>query len=370
MEYDEFGPEKIVNVYHPRLNMRGFVVIDNTALGPGKGGIRMTPDVTLDEVCKLARTMTWKCALAELPFGGAKAGIIANPKQMDKETKLEMIKAFSEALKPLCPSHYIAAPDMNIAEEEMGVFAKANGSMQSCTGKPESMGGIPHELGSTGLGIFHATNTAADFAGLDLEEASIAIEGFGNVGSFAARFLVKHGCKLIAVSDSRGCIYNKGGIDFEKLSRVKQETGSIINYKPGQFLYNKEIISLPVDILIPAAVPNLINAGDVNSIKAKLIVEGSNIPIRPDVEELLHRREILVVPDFVANAGGVISSYIEYINGNKNDVFRTIEDKIKKNTKMVLENAKEKSTSPRSAALEIAKERVLRKCKTCRVVGK
>jgi glutamate dehydrogenase/leucine dehydrogenase len=366
IEFDGFGPEKIFEVYNPKVGMRGFVIIDNTALGPGKGGIRMTPTVTPDEVCKLARAMTWKCALAELPFGGAKSGIVANAKDISREKKKEIVEAFSKAIRPICPSLYVAAPDMSMAEEEMRWFAEANGSPKSATGKPKDMGGLPHELGSTGFGIFHAVKLAAEFLNLDLSGSTFAVEGFGNVGSFAAKFLVEAGAKLIAVSDSRGCLYNQDGIDFEKLSQIKAETGSVTHYGEGEVIANTEIIKLPADILIPAAVPDIIKSGDVNDVKAKLIVEGSNIPIKPDVEEQLHQRDVLVIPDFVANAGGVISSYVEYAGGDEQGMLEMVEKKIKRNTKLVLERSGEKKLKPRDAALEMAKERVLEKCETCR----
>jgi glutamate dehydrogenase (NAD(P)+) len=355
---DEWGPEKVIETYDPRVGMKGILVIDNTALGPGKGGIRMTPTVNVEEVFKLARVMTWKCALAELPFGGAKSGVIADPKKISKEEKLGLIRAFSNALKPVCPSMYVAAPDINTAEEEMAVFAEENGSMKACTGKPKEMGGIPHELGSTGFGVFHSTLVALEHLGLSVEGITFAVEGFGNVGSFACKYLTERKAKLIAVSDSKGTLYNPDGIDFEKLFNVKRETGSVINYEPGEVLSNEKLFELPVDVLIPAAIPDVITEKNVDEVKAKLIVEGSNIPIPHEVEKILYEKGVLVVPDFVANAGGVISSYIEYIGGTPEDMFRLVEEKIKKNTRIVLERSKEKGTDPRSAALEVAQERV------------
>jgi len=366
VEFDVFGPEKILEVYSPHVGMRGFVVIDSTALGPGKGGIRMTPSVSVDEVARLARVMTWKNALAELPFGGAKSGIIADDRKISQEKKKEIVEAFSKALKIVCPKMYVAAPDMNMAEEEMRIFAEANGSMKACTGKPKDMGGIPHELGSTGFGVFHAAVVAAEHMNLDLSKASFAVEGFGNVGWFAAKFLSEKGARLVGTSDSKGVIYNKDGIDFEKLAKVKKERGTVTAYKPGKVLPNKEIISLPVDILITAAVPDLIGIEDVDSIKAKLIVEGSNIPVSKGAEELLDRRDVHVVPDFVANAGGVISSYVEYKGGREKEMFKLVEEKVKKNTALVLDKADEIRKTPREAALEIAKERVAEKCPWCR----
>ena len=368
IEHDEFGPEKIIEVYDSKTGMHGFLVIDNTVLGPGKGGIRMTPDFSKEEDFRLARVMTWKCALAELPFGGAKSGIIANSKKITKQEKKAIIQAFSRALKPVCPSQYIAAPDMYTAEKEMKWFAEANGSMKACTGKPKELGGIPHELGSTGFGVFHSTLVAAEYLGLDIKNSTVAIQGFGNVGIFAAKFLSEVGAKIVSVSDSRGCLNVPEGINVEKLIKIKKETGSVINYSekavksrdmhPGQTYKCGAIFELPVDILIPAAIADVITKDNVDKIDAKIIVEGANIPTTPQIEKILHQKGVLVVPDFVANAGGVISSYVEYIGGTPEEMFKLIEEKIKRNTKLVLEKAKNEKINPRDAAMEIAKERV------------
>ena len=364
--FDGFGPEKIIEVYNPKYGMRGFVVLDNLSLGPGKGGIRMTPSVSMDEVKRLARAMTWKCSLADLPFGGAKSGIIADPKNLTRKQKDELIAAFSEALKVVCPDLYVAAPDINTAEHEMEVFSKANGSKRACTGKPKKMGGIPHELGSTGFGVYHAALVGLKQLGMNVKKIKFAVEGFGNVGTFAAKFLSEHGAKLVATSDSQGVIYNEKGIDYDKLMKVKQKEGTVTKY-PGKVLHGRDIIGLKVDVLITAAIPDLIEMGDVNKIKAKLIVEGSNIPTTPDVEQALHKKGILVIPDFVANAGGVISSYVEYVGGNAKTMFRMVEEKIRRNTEVVLENARRKKIMPREAAMQIAQDRVIRKCKICRI---
>ncbi len=361
IEKDEFGPEKILEIYNPKLRLNAILVIDNTALGPGKGGIRMTPSVTKEEVFRLARVMTWKCALAELPFGGGKSGIIASDEEIkDKKRKRELLKVFGKALRGIAPETYIAAPDINTGEEEMRWFVEGNGNLNSATGKPKDLGGLPHELGFTGYGVFHSTLVALEFLGLDLNEAKVAVEGFGNVGSFAAKFLAEKGLKIVAVSDSKGCIYNENGLDVEKLIKIKKESGKVIEYKEGKILPNSAIYGLNVDVLIPAALADVINLGNVNEIKAKLIVEGANIPITSDAEKILNERNVLIVPDFIANAGGVISSYAEYMGFEEKKAFKLIEEKIKKNTKLVLEKASEKNISPREAALEIAKERVRR----------
>jgi len=367
VKFDEFGPEKILEVFNPKVGMHGFVVIDSTALGPGKGGIRMTPTVSADEVSRLARAMTWKNALANLPFGGGKSGIIADDRQITLKQKKDIIEAFGKALKIVCPKEYVAAPDINTAEQEMEWFSKAVGSKKACTGKPKKMGGIPHELGSTGFGVHHATLIALNQLKMHPKSITFAVEGFGNVGWFVSKFLTEAGAKLVATSDSKGVIYNKNGLDFEKLAKVKSQKRTVTAYKNGEVLPNKEIISINADVLITAAIPDLIKESDVNNIKAKLIVEGSNIPMTAAVEELLHKKNILVVPDFVANAGGVISSYIEYTNGTVKKMFKLVEQKIKENTKLVLSKSKGKKCKPRDVALQIAQSRVRKKCNICKV---
>ncbi|MBU1199476.1 MAG: Glu/Leu/Phe/Val dehydrogenase [Nanoarchaeota archaeon] len=359
--HDEIGPEKILEVYDPKTGMHGFVVIDNTVLGPGKGGIRMTPTVSKEEVFKLARAMTYKCSLAGLPFGGAKSGIIANPKEITPEHKQAIVKAFAKALIPVSPSQYVAAPDISMAEEEMRLYANTNGDPKSCTGKPADMGGLPHELGSTGFGVYHSTLVAVKHLGLDIKKLTFAVEGFGNVGWFASKFLTEAGAKLIAVSDSQGTLCNNEGIDFDKLAEVKKKERTVTKYNEGKtclVLKGEEIVSAGADILITAAVPDLITDANKDQIKAKIIVQGSNIPMTYEIEEFLHKKNILVVPDFVANAGGVISSYVEFIGGNEKEMFKMVEEKIVKNTTEVLERAKKAGIKPRDAGLKIAVERI------------
>jgi glutamate dehydrogenase/leucine dehydrogenase len=305
--------------------------------------------------------MTWKCSLAELPFGGAKSGIVAE-RGMDAARKQELFKAFARAASIVSPSIYVAAPDINTAEQEMALFAKINGR-KSCTGKPKKMKGIPHELGSTGYGVFHSAKVAIEHSGLDIKKISFAVEGFGNVGIFAAKFLTEHGARLVAASDSKGTIYNCNGISFSELKKIKESTGSVTNYAKGTALEGAKLLELPADVLITAALPNLINEANVEKIQAKIIVEGSNIPATSAIEQRLFEKEILVVPDFVANAGGVISSYVEYIGGSEQKMFKLVEQKIVRNTKIVLENATKQNTKPRDAALRIAETRLRKKMK-------
>ncbi len=368
--HDEFGPEYIVEVYDAKIKMRGFLVIDNTALGPGKGGIRMTPTVTTEEVFRLARTMTWKNAIAGIPFGGAKAGLVANWKS--DEEKMAHVQSFARALKPLIPSKYIAGPDVNSGEKEMRWFAEAVGDWRAATGKPanyciatgggeEKSCGLPHELGSTGFGVAHAAKVAAETFGTDIKKATVAIEGFGNVGTFAFKHLEEMGAKIVAVSDSKGNAYLKEGLNYKTAIKTKQEKKSVIYYKDAQKLSDDDFWGLSVDIFVTAALTDAINEKNKGLVRAKIIVEGSNIPMRENIEAELWRKGIFIVPDFIANAGGVISSYAEYAGLNPPAMFKMVEEKIVVATRKVTKESKNQGRNPREVAMEIAKEIVRQK---------
>ncbi len=353
--FDEWGPERVLVVSEPHLGLQGAVVIDNTARGPGKGGIRFLPDLTLNEIARLARAMTWKNALADLPFGGAKAGIRADPRAVNKD---EFMRAFARLLKPLIPELYIGGPDMNTNEFDMAAFADAAGTPDAATGKPASIGGLPHELGSTGFGVAQSAIVAMRHAGLDEKTASVAIEGFGNVGTFTAKDLAQSGAKIVAVSDSKGAVYDANGLDYEKLLAAKEKTGTVTSYESAKRLPGKDLFALPVDVLIPGARPDVITDANKGGVKARVIVEAANIPISERIEEELGARGVLVVPDFLANAGGVISSYAETRHFTSDQMFDLVREKIVRNTKLVLERAESEKISPRQAALRIAQERV------------
>ena len=359
---DEWGPEKIIYASDARTGLKAVLVIDSTALGPGKGGMRLSHDLTINEVFRLARAMTWKNALAGLPFGGAKSGIKSNA--TSPKDKQALVRAFARALREVVPSLYIAGPDMRTGEAEMAAFSDELGTRKACTGKPAAMGGLPHELGSTGFGVAESAEVALGFQGLGAAGASVAIEGFGNVGTFTARFLTEKGAKVVAVSDSLGAVYNKNGLDVDSLISWKEvEKKSVSTFEGGSAMDAHELFCLPVDVLVPGAKPDVINSSNINSIKAKIIVEGANIPVSVDIggkdgEQLLSDRGILVVPDFVANAGGVISSYVEFLGGNEGKMFSMVKEKIRANTKLVLENSKNEGIIPRQAALRLAQARV------------
>jgi len=362
---DKFGPQYVVEVNSLKPKFKGFLIIDNLALGVGKGGIRMAANLTLGELFRLARTMTWKNSLFELPFGGAKAGIVADPNKLSLKEKKEIIQAFAKLLSPFIPKYYIAGPDIGTGEQEMKWFSQALGIWNSATGKPadfcqEKACGLPHELGSTGFGVAKAAQTAASILNINLKGASVAVAGFGNVGGFAAKHLAEMGAKIIAVSEPDGTIFNKDGLDVDKLIKLKKQKKSFKNYLKAKKLSVDKIYELAVDILIPAAVSDVINQGNYNKVKAKIIVEGANIPIPEEIENRLWKKGIIIVPDFVANGGGVISSFTEWSGQSSEIMFKIVEQKIKKATSEVLRESLKKKCNPRQVALVLAKERIIK----------
>ncbi|MGV8176760.1 MAG: Glu/Leu/Phe/Val family dehydrogenase [Candidatus Bilamarchaeaceae archaeon] len=353
---DEFGPEYVLEVCDPKTGMQGVVVVDNTALGPGKGGTRFVADITTAEVMGLARAMTWKNALAGLPFGGAKSGIRFNPK-VSPEEKERVMRAFARKIRMLVPDLYIGGPDMNTTEKEMAVIADEIGTPMATTGKPAGIGGLPHELGSTGFGVALAVRTAFEHEKKSLKGATVAIEGFGNVGTFTMKFLTEWGAKVVAISDSKGTAYAENGFDYAKMMEVKAKEGTVTKYPGAKVLPSAELFRLRVDVLIPGARPNVITDANAEDVKAKMIAEAANIPIPHEVEQKLAGRGILVLPDFLVNAGGVISSYCETRGMGEKEMFGIVEEKITANTRLVLERAKGDRYA-RKYAMELARERV------------
>lgn len=378
---DEFGPELIVKVYDPKVKMEGVLVVDNTAFGPGKGGVRMTPDITEEEVYRLARTMTWKNALVDVPFGGAKSGIKlnnvdVNDPQKLKERKKELIQSFARAIKTLVPRKYIAGPDVNTGEREMQYFVEATGIWKSATGKPTDLCipiidkngkanghrcGIPHEFGSTGYGVAQVTKLVAEMTHIGIEGATVSIHGFGNVGTFAYIYLTEMGAKVVAIADKNGAVFSRDGFDEKIMKEMIKNMKSIVDYPGGKKISPKDFWSIPVDILIPASVTDVINESNKDAVKAKIIVEAGNIPMRENIEEELHKKGIIIVPDFVANAGGVISSYAEYRGYQPKRMFELVTKKITKAARAVLKQSFAGKKNPRQVAMELAVAKVRRK---------
>ncbi len=369
--FDDIGPEYVIRVYDPKLKFHGVAVLDNLNLGMAKGGIRMTGTVNPVEVSRLARAMSYKNALAGLPFGGGKSGIMVDPKPLSLKQKKAIIESFARMLRPFIPKYYIAGPDINTTEREMEWFAEAHGEWESVTGKPaaytskkggKTRRGLPHELGSTGFGVALSTKVALAFKEINLKGAEITIAGYGNVGVFAHKFLQEWGAKVVAVSDSSGTIYDRAGLDYTKLLAAKTKTGSVLNYpaSTGTKKLSRDVIyELSCDVMIPAASPDVIHEGNVDRVKAKIIVEGANIPMKEQFEKHLHKKDVLIVPDIIANAGGVISSYAEYKGFDAKKMFKLVEEKIVPNVNEVLAFTAKGGHAPREAAIKIARQRIL-----------
>jgi glutamate dehydrogenase (NAD(P)+) len=365
-ETDQWGPEKVLQVYDPDTGMKGVLVIDNTSTGPGKGGIRFAEGTSPLDVFKLARTMTWKCAAAGLPFGGAKGGIIADPNSVDR---VAWVKSFAKMIRPYCPGQYIAATDIGTTELDMAIFAHEIGDMRACTGKPSELGGIPHELGTTGYGVTTALETALEVLSelkaihIQRNNIKVSIQGFGNVGSFTARFLDSAGIKVVAISDVSGLVCNKDGLNIPRLM-IDMKGKSILSDLDGYDILDKnQIFEFNSDIFISAAMGNVIIDKTVTKLLnhgVKIVIEAANLPTSSTADEYLNKNGVWLIPDFLANAGGVIGSFVEYQGRTEKEAFELIKYKISKNIKNILTQAIMNEENPRILALEMSKQRVYR----------
>jgi glutamate dehydrogenase (NAD(P)+) len=352
---DELGPAKIIHVYEPSIGLKGILVIDNVAAGPSIGGLRMATDVSLAECFRLARAMTLKNAAAELPHGGGKSVLYGDPR-MAKPEKERLIRAFAGSLRQI--QEYIFGPDMGTNEQCM---AWVRDEIGRSVGLPRELGGIPlDEIGATGWGISHVAEVALQHCDFQLAGARVVVQGFGAVGKHAARFLKAKGAVLVGASDSQGTLYNPQGLDVEALIELKRSGQSVIDYSAGEHLKRDAVIDLQCDIWIPAARPDVIHEDNVQRLTAKLVIEGANIPITPAAEKYLYDKGMLCVPDFIANAGGVICAALEYQGTTEALALETIEDKLRRNTEQVLETAARERIPPREAAVELATRRVKR----------
>lgn len=301
--------------------VKAFLVRHSDALGPAKGGIRMTPDVTLDDVAGLAMEMTWKCALIGLPFGGGKSGIIADPRTLDEYNKETLIRSFTRAAtRHIGPFLYVPAPDMGTNERDMGyvkdtiAYSAGQAGTQGCyvTGKPVILGGIPGRREATGRGVVETVGEACKALGMSLDKSTAVVQGFGNVGGVAAMTLAERGVKVIAVSDIYSAAYNPAGLDVRALLAHYEKHGRIDGFPGAKNMDGKEMLELPCDILVAAAAANQITADNAPRIKAKILAEGANSPTTPAADDILAANDVFVIPDILCNAGGVFVSYLEY----------------------------------------------------------
>ncbi len=349
---DDLGPAKVVHVTERSTGLRATVVIDNVAMGPAIGGVRMATDVTTDECFGLARAMTLKNAAAGLPHGGGKAVIAADP-MMPIAEKERLVRAFARSIDDL--REYTPGPDMGTNETCM---AWVRDEIGRAIGLPEEIGGIPlDEIGATGLGLAVAIDVGAAHIGMSLPGARVAVQGYGAVGRNVARFLSQRGCILVAAADSGGGIVDPYGLDVEALVRAA-DSGTVADHPAGDPIERDAIVGVECDIWIPAARPDVLTIDNVDTVRAHIVAEGANIPATPAAEARLHERGILTLPDFIANAGGVICGAVEYAGGTKADAIRVIDEKIRANTSAMLAAATADRISPRAAATRFARQRL------------
>ena len=354
-------------------NFVGYRCVHSRVRGPGKGGIRYHPDVSDDEVRALASWMTWKCAVLDVPFGGAKGGIICNPKNRTKDDLRKITRRFiAELGDTIGPYTDVPAPDVNTNPETMAwifdtydMMHKGQNNLGVVTGKPVTMGGSLGRNEATSRGCLFCTQQALAHGlvpGLDsVDGATVVVQGYGNAGAIAAQLYAEQGAKIIAVSDSRGGIVNPDGLDPTAVLEHKKKTGSVLGYQGCKEVSNEELLTIPCDILIPAALENVIRGDNAADIQAKVIAEAANGPTTPAADKILFERGIQVLPDILANAGGVTVSYFEWVQNNENEQWEEEEVNGKMKTKMIKSTdaviAKQKQINDSLAELGAARDR-------------
>ncbi len=349
----------------------GYRVHHSTVLGPTKGGIRYHPDVSLDEIRALAMLMTWKCAVVGLPFGGAKGGVICNPKELSQEELEHLTRRYAtEITMFLGPESDIPAPDVGTTPQVMAwimdTYSMHHGYSVPAvvTGKPIAIGGSAGRIEATGRGVTIVAREAARHLGMSLQGARVVVQGYGNVGSIAALTLHGQGCRIIAASDSGGGVHNEKGIDPQDLLRHKEQTGSVAGYRGSDTLTNDDLLELPCEILVPSALEGQITKDNAPRIKARLIVEGANGPTTPEADDILRERRVFVVPDILANAGGVTVSYFEWVQDlqsffwSEEEINERLERIMMRSFREVLALSQEKKVDMRTGALVRAVGRV------------
>lgn len=349
---------------------KGFRCQYNDAKGPTKGGVRYHPNVSEDEVVALAAWMTWKCALLDLPYGGAKGGIICDPSKLSVSELERLTRRYTTEIMPILGPHIdIPAPDVYTTSKTMAwimdTFSMFKGYTEPSivTGKPEILGGSKGRKEATGKGVALITREFFKARNKDLKGARIAVQGFGNVGGHAALFLSRMGAKIVAASDASGCLVNPDGLDVPGLMDCVEKHACVVKY-PGEQIDRGELLYQDVDVLIPAALEDQIHQKNAENIKAKLVVEGANGPITPEGDEILEKKGIAVIPDILANAGGVVVSHLEWVQAlsglywEEDQVNAELERKMVKAFKQVWENAQKRKISLRCAAYVVAIERI------------
>lgn len=351
----------------------GYRVQHNTNRGPAKGGIRYHQDVTVDEIKALAMLMTWKCAVVNIPFGGAKGGVKVNPKKLSKRELENLTRRFTSELMPIIgPEKDIPAPDVNTNPQVMAwmldTYSVDKGYVVPgvVTGKPIELGGSKGREEATARGCVHTILSAIKSMEIDNNNLEVAIQGYGNAGYHSARILNGMGFRIIALSDSTGAIYNKKGMDPESVKKHKDATGTVGKYKQADDISHEELFGIPCDILIPAALENQVNENNAPKIKTRIIAEAANGPVTPEADDILKDSGVFIIPDILANAGGVTVSYFEWVQGNlcyfwtKKEVQSKLKDVMEKAFFTVCDTHKKRKIDMRTAALLVSVDRVAR----------
>ena len=349
----------------------GYRVQYNITLGPAKGGIRYHPDVSLDEVTALAAWMTWKCAVAHIQFGGGKGGIICDPTRMSRRELEALTRRYvAEIIDAIGPEKDVPAPDVNTNEQTMAwvmdTYSMHVGHTETgvVTGKPVELGGSLGRREATGRGVMIVTRESARHVGIEIKGATVAVQGFGNVGSISAQLLAELGARIVAVTDWKGGVYNAKGLDVSKLSQHVWQHKTVAGFPGGEPMANDDLFGLEVDVLIPAALENQITIENAPRIRAKILVEGANGPTTPDAHRHLHERGVFVVPDILANGGGVTTSYFEWVQDRhgyfwtEKEVNDRLEAKMYEAYNAVLQTALRYKVDMRTAAYVVAINRV------------
>ena len=349
----------------------GYRVHHSTVLGPTKGGIRYHPDVTLNEIRALAMLMTWKCAVVGLPYGGAKGGVVVNPKELSQEELEHLTRRYAtEISMMISPESDIPAPDVGTNPQVMAwimdTYSMHRGYSVPAvvTGKPISIGGSQGRIEATGRGVMIVAREAARHLGMPFQGARVAVQGFGNVGSVAAVLLQAQGCRIVAVTDSRGGVYNEKGLEPAELLRHKEQVGTVAGFRGGNPITNEQVLEVPCEILVPSALEGQITERNAARVKARLVVEGANGPTTPEADAILQDRKVLVVPDILANAGGVTVSYFEWVQDlqsffwTEEEINERLERIMIRSFREVLGVSQERQVDMRTAALVRAVQRV------------
>lgn len=349
----------------------GFRVHHDVTRGPAKGGVRFHPDVSLDEVKALAMWMTWKCAVVNIPYGGAKGGVIVDPRQLSDGERERLTRRYASELVPFIgPDRDIPAPDVGTDEQVMAwmmdTYSMSIGHSVPgvVTGKPLSIGGSFGRGGSTSRGVMYQVLAAIKTHGMGMEDVSAAVQGYGKVGSGVARMLHDQGCRIVAVSDVKGGVINERGLNPEAIERHKKETGTVVGFAGGESISNADLLELELDVLVPAALEGVINESNADRVRAKIIAEGANGPTTPKADRILSERGVFIVPDILANAGGVTVSYFEWVQDLQ--AYFWAEDEVNHRLRQIMERAfldvyglsKTKGYTMRQAATVLAVTRV------------